>query len=82
MAEQNDNATEKPTEKKLSDSHNKGQFAQAPEIQMVFGLVAAYFVLLFTLGDQSRFITEFVASSLAVIAFVAMRSEEMLREVS
>jgi len=64
MAEQNDNATEKPTDKKLSDSHNKGQFAQAAEIQMVFGLIAAYFVLLFTLGDQSRFITEFVASVL------------------
>jgi flagellar biosynthetic protein FlhB len=64
MAEHNDTATEKPTDKKLSDSHNKGQFAQAPEIQMVFGLVAAYFVLLFTLGDQSRFITEFVASVL------------------
>ena len=28
------------------------------------GLVAAYFVLLFTLGSQSRFITEFVASVL------------------
>jgi len=32
MAEHNDTATEKPTDKKLSDSHNKGQFAQAAEI--------------------------------------------------
>jgi flagellar biosynthetic protein FlhB len=64
MAEHNDNATEKPTEKKLTEAHNKGQFAQAPEIQVVLGLVAAYFVLLFTLGSQSRFITEFVSSVL------------------
>jgi flagellar biosynthetic protein FlhB len=64
MAEHNDNATELPTEKKLSDSHKKGQFAQAQEIQVVFGLIAAYFVLLFTLGDQARFLTEFVASIL------------------
>ncbi len=64
MAEHNDNATELPTEKKLSDSHKKGQFAQAPEIQMVFGLIAAYFVLLFTLGEQARYLTEFIASIL------------------
>ena len=64
MAEHNDTATEKPTEKKVSDSHKKGQFAQAQEIQMVAGLIAAYFILLFTLGDQARFLTEFVASVL------------------
>jgi flagellar biosynthetic protein FlhB len=64
MADHNDNATEQPTEKKISDAHKKGQFAQAPEIQVVFGLIAAYFVLLFTLGDQARFLTEFVASVL------------------
>lgn len=64
MASENDNATEKPTEKKLSEAHNKGQFAQAPEIQVVFGLVAAYFVFLFTLDSQSRFMTEMVASIL------------------
>ncbi|MFM8982423.1 MAG: flagellar biosynthesis protein FlhB, partial [Spartobacteria bacterium] len=64
MAEQNDNATEKPTDKQISDAHKKGQFAQAMEIQMVAGLIAAYFVLLFTLGDQARYLTEFVASVL------------------
>ena len=31
---------------------------------MVAGLIAAYFILLFTLGDQARFLTEFVASIL------------------
>jgi len=64
MANENDNATEKPTEKKLSEAHNKGHFAQAPEIQVVFGLVAAYFVFLFTLDSQSRYMTEMVASIL------------------
>ena len=64
MASENDNATEKPTEKKLSESHAKGQFAQAPEIQVVFGLVAAYFVFLFTIDSQSRFMIETVAGVL------------------
>jgi len=61
MAEHNDTATEKPTAKKLADSHKKGQFARAEEVQVVFGLIAAYFVLLFTIGKQSGQITDFVA---------------------
>ena len=64
MANENDNATEKPTGKKLSEAHSRGQFAQAPEIQVVLGLVAAYFVFLFTLDSQSRYMTEMVASIL------------------
>jgi flagellar biosynthesis protein FlhB len=46
MAEDRENATEEPTEKRLSEAHEKGQFAQAPEIQLVAGLVAGYLVLL------------------------------------
>lgn len=61
MAEHNDTATEKPTPKKLADSHKKGQFARAEEIQVVFGLIAAYFVLLFTIGKQAGQITDFVS---------------------
>jgi flagellar biosynthetic protein FlhB len=64
MAEDNDNATEKPTDKKVSEAHDKGQFAQAPEVQIVFGLIAAYFVFLFSLDRQSRYMTEMVASIL------------------
>ena len=82
MADQNDNATEQPTEKKISDSHKKGQFAQAPEIQMVFGLIAAYFVLLFTLGGQSRFITEFVASLLGNLEKYQVGSEVVPQWIS
>ncbi len=46
MAEDRENATEEPSEKRLSEAHDKGQFAQAPEIQLVAGLVAGYLVLL------------------------------------
>ena len=64
MAEHNDTATEKPTDKKISDAHKKGQFAQAPEIQVVFGLIASYFVILFTLGNQANYVTEFTVGLL------------------
>ncbi len=46
MAEDPESATEEPTDKKLSEAHGKGQFAQAPEIQLVAGLMAGYVVLL------------------------------------
>lgn len=46
MPEDKETATEEPTAKKLSDSHERGQFAQAPEFQVVAGLLAGYVVLI------------------------------------
>jgi len=45
MAEQQDNATEKPTAKRLEKARERGQFARAPEIGVVAVLFAAYFGL-------------------------------------
>ena len=39
--------TEPPTEKKLSESRSKGQFAKAPEIGMTMTLLAGFLVILF-----------------------------------
>ena len=62
MPEHNDTATEKPTDKKVTEAHDRGQFAQAPEIQVVAGLLASYFALLFTVGPQSKHIAELTSS--------------------
>src|SRR5580658_10179315 len=40
--------TEQPTGKRLSEAHEEGSFARAPEIQMVFTLAAALGVMIFT----------------------------------
>jgi len=40
--------TEEPTEKRLKDAFQDGQFAQSAEIQVAFSLAAAFLVLLFT----------------------------------
>jgi flagellar biosynthetic protein FlhB len=77
MPEHNDNATEKPTEKKLSEAHDKGQFAQAPEIQVVAGLLASYFALLFTVGPQSRHIAEFTTSLFGNLEKYKITSDSM-----
>jgi flagellar biosynthetic protein FlhB len=46
MAEARDNSTEKPTAKRLQEAKSRGQFARAPEIGVVAGLLASYFALL------------------------------------
>lgn len=43
----NDNRTELPTGKKRNKAFQSGQFAQAPEIPIVFGLAASFCVLMF-----------------------------------
>jgi flagellar biosynthesis protein FlhB len=47
MADDNDNRTEEPTPKRRGEAFQKGQFAQAAEIPIVFGLAAGFCVLMF-----------------------------------
>jgi flagellar biosynthetic protein FlhB len=61
MAEHNENPTEKPTEKRLREAHERGQFARAPEIQVAAGLLASYFVVLVVAKSQSEQIASFAA---------------------
>jgi flagellar biosynthesis protein FlhB len=42
-----ENKTEQPTDKKLHEAHEKGQFARAPEVQAAMGLLAIFCVILF-----------------------------------
>lgn len=45
--------SEQPTEKRLREAHEQGQFARAPEIGVVFVLAGAFAVLLFTIKAQT-----------------------------
>jgi len=46
--------TEQPTEKRLQDAFEEGQFARAPDLQVVAILVAAFFVLSFGVREYSE----------------------------
>jgi flagellar biosynthesis protein FlhB len=59
MAEDNESNSEKPTEKRLDDAHERGQFARAPEIQVVAGLLAASIIVLLTMKNQAIQIAAF-----------------------
>lgn len=50
---QDSDKSEQPTEKRLQEAHEEGQFARAQEINVVFVLMAAFAVLLFTIKEQT-----------------------------
>ncbi len=54
-----DQKTEKPTEKRLSDAMDRGQFAKSPEMQVLFMLAAVLGGLGFTASTASREVAEF-----------------------
>ena len=54
--------TEPPTEKKLSESRSKGQFAKAPEIGMTFTLLAGLLAILFLAPSKATDLLVFTRS--------------------
>ena len=46
--------TEQPTEKRLREATEEGNFARTPDLQVVFILIAAFFVLAFGSGDYCQ----------------------------
>lgn len=63
MAEtDNDQKTEQPTEKRLQEATDKGQFAKSHELTVVFTIGAALAALAFTLDQSARDVAEFSIS--------------------
>ncbi|RRJ97490.1 EscU/YscU/HrcU family type III secretion system export apparatus switch protein [Opitutaceae bacterium TAV4] len=60
MAEQDqDQKTELPSEKRLSEAHERGQFAKTPELGIVFMLAAAFGALSMACEDGARRVAEY-----------------------
>lgn len=57
-----DQKTEKPTGKRLSEAADKGQFAKSPELSVLFSLAAALAVLGFTANATARSVGEYSVS--------------------
>jgi flagellar biosynthetic protein FlhB len=58
-ARDHDQKTEQPTEKRLSDAHERGQFAKSPEIAILFSIAAVLGVIGFTAQAVARDIAEY-----------------------
>lgn len=54
-----DSKTEKPTDKRLAEASDRGQFAKSPEITVVFTLAATVAVLGFTARSSSEAVAEY-----------------------
>jgi flagellar biosynthetic protein FlhB len=78
MAEHNENSTEKPTEKRLREAHERGQFARAPEIQVVATMLASYLVVLVVARSQSEQIAEFSATVFGHLEKFALAPEAIV----
>lgn len=59
MSDDNDQKTEKPTAKRLSEAADKGQFAKSPELSVLFTLAATLGVLGFTGNATARSVAEY-----------------------
>lgn len=76
MADQDQSSkTEEPTAKKLREAHERGQFAKAPEVGVVFVLAASFAVLLFGAKDKA-----FMLASQTVNLFSNLFSIELTQD--
>lgn len=57
-----DQKTEQPTDKRLNEAHDRGQFAKSPDLTVVFTLAAVFGVLGFTTQVAARDIAEYAIS--------------------
>jgi flagellar biosynthetic protein FlhB len=63
-----DQKTEQPTEKKLSEAMDRGQFARSPELSVLFILAAVLAALGFTIREASREVGEYAIGVFSRIA--------------
>ncbi len=57
--------TEQPTEKHLTEAMERGQFAKSPELQLVFTLAAALAVFSLTAGSAARELASYAVNTFA-----------------
>ena len=74
--------TEPPTEKKLSESRSKGQFAKAPEIGMTFTLLAGLLIILFLAPTKANDMLVFTRSILEHMASITTTQEGVAHNLS
>jgi flagellar biosynthetic protein FlhB len=70
-----DQKTEKPTEKRLREAHERGQFAKSHELTVLFPLAAMLGVLTLTAQAASREIAEYAVSMFSRFATIPVQRD-------
>jgi flagellar biosynthesis protein FlhB len=73
-----DQKTEQPTEKRLSDAMDKGQFAKSHEITVLFPLAAVVGVMTLTVHSASRDIAEYAVSMFTRFTATALEPDTVM----
>lgn len=71
MSDDNDSKTEQPTAKHLSEAHEQGQFAKAPELGVVLVLLAALGSLSMSMAGATRELSSFATNIFSHLALAA-----------
>jgi len=75
-----DQKTEQPSEKKLSEAFGRGQFAKSPEMQVLFMLAAVLGGLGFTAQAASRDVAEYAVSMFSRFATMEVNSDTVIAQ--
>ena len=82
MADQDDEQkTEQPTEKRLADAFERGQFAKSHEITVLFAIVALIGALGFTMRSASHDIAEYSVSMFTQFAHTAISRDTVTKQL-
>lgn len=77
-----DQKTEQPTEKRVSEAFEKGQFAKAPELQVLILLSAALAVLRFTLEESGSVIGEYAVSMFTHFTMITVARDTVMSQLT
>ena len=82
MADQeNDQKTEQPTERRLTDAVERGQIAKSPDLNVVLSLAAALGVLAFTAQSTADSLAEYSVSMFTRFASTAVNSDTITVQI-
>jgi flagellar biosynthesis protein FlhB len=73
--------TEQPTEKKLSEAMDRGQFAKSHEVTVLFPIAATLGVLTLTIGSASRDMAEYSVAMFTRFAHVSVQHDTVVAQL-
>jgi flagellar biosynthesis protein FlhB len=77
-----DQKTEQPTEKRLSEAHERGQFAKSNELTVLFIIVATIGALGFAMQSATRDIAEYAVGMFSRFAFTPVHQDTIMVQIS
>lgn len=78
MAEDQDQKTEQPSDKRLSEAHDQGQFAKSPELSLLVPVAAVLGVLTMTAQAASRDAADYAVSIFSSLAVTRIQQDTVM----